>query len=1043
MASDGTITTVAGNTFQGYSGDGGPATQATLNLPQDVTWDNSGNLYISDFGNNVIRRVSTNGIISTVVGNGQATYAGDGGSALQASLNQPRGLAFDATGNLFIVDWGNARIRRFSTNGTISTFAGGGTTVVTTVPVPATQAALGSPQGIVVDQSGNVYFSDAHQNRVYEVSATTGNIFVVAGNGKYGFTGDGGPATLAELNAPAGLALDASGNLLIADSLNNRIREILVSPPVLNSSPASLSFTAKSAGALTDSQTLSIGSNVSGLLYSLTATTTTGGNWLNASVSTGTIPAAVKIQADPSALAPGTYQGSIAISAPNANPPNQTVAVIFTVSNPDLPQLGVGAKFLTYSFVQGASPSSQSLSVTNQGGGSLSFSASVSTGSGGNWLGVSPSSGAATPALPASLTVQADPTGLAPGTYTGTVTVAGGAAGAIGIPVTTTVSGIPRKLLLSQAGLKFTTVFHGGAPLTQSFAVINSGQGDLNWTVQANTLPSGGAWLTVTPASGASTAGTSLPPVVNVAIDPSTLAPGEYYGQIQVSSADADNSPQNVTVVLDVLSAGSDPGPEVRPTGLVFTGASGSSPSSQNVMISDLTSTTISYSSGRVTEDGQNWFVNAPTNDTVAPNQPVQVVVQPDFTHLSPGVYNGVLTLYFNGVARTVNILSIVTGNSSSQGSGEVPLAVTGVHDAGGCSLPKGLYLSFTSPDASTKPVATQPVKVQISVKDNCGTAMQTGGVTLSFSNGDPSLSLKQSSTGVWETSWQPRSAVPAQVTMVATALETETLFGQNTFTVTLQPGGTTPQSGGTTPVVSSGVLNSASLVSNPLIAPGGLVTVIGQGLADGCTTSSLDPPLNTQVVGTQVFLDNTPLALSYACTDSTHDQVNAQVPYNLAVNSPHQLIVQRDQALSVPVDVSVASAQPAVFTVSANGVGPAYIFPIRADGNQGDTPVSASAPAKAGDLVLIQCAGLGLVAPSVGLGQATPSTPSAQTLNPVLVSIGGQSAQVLSASLIPNRVGVYGVQVVVPAGLSPGDQPVVLTVAGQSSPPTATMAVQ
>ncbi len=1038
VAPDGTISTVAGNGFQGYSGDNGLATNATLNTPEDMALDNSGNLYISDFGNQRIRRVSPNGTITTVAGNGQAKYAGDGGLATQASLNGPRGLAFDPAGNLYIADYYNARIRRLSfSDGTMSTIAGGGTRVFTTGSIPATQAALAGPTGIVIDGSGNVYFADALQSRIYVVSAATSNLSIVAGNGNYGFSGDGGPATLAQFDGPYGLALDTAGNLMIADSFNNRIREILVSPPGLQTSPASLSFTAKSAGGLTDSQSVSISSSSAGLLllYSVTANTTSGGAWLKASVSSGTTPAAVQVQADPTGLDPGAYQGSIVISAPNANPATRTVTVSLTVQAPDQPKLGTGSTFLTYSFVQGAAASSQTLTVLNQGGGSLTYSVSAATNTGGGWLTVSPASGTATPTQSSPVNIQADPTGLDPGTYTGTVTITAGTAGTVAIPVTMTVAPVTRLLLLSQTGLKFNAVFQGGAPLPQTLAVINAGQGGLNWTAQANTLPAGGTWLSVTPPSGTSTAGALIPPSLTVAIDASSLAPGEYYGQIQVSSPDANNSPQSVTVVLDVLATGSAPGPEVSPTGLVFTGAAGTSPGSQNVFISNLISTDTSYASGRVTQDGANWFVDAPTNGIVSPNAPARVVVQPDFTNLAPGTYNGVLTLLFGNVVRTVNILSIVTGNASSSGTGAAGALEP---HASGCSA-KQLQMQFIAPSANATVMATQPVTVRVSATDNCGTSMQSGDMKVTFSNQDPAVALQNSGNGIWEGTWQPRSAVPSQVTLVVNAESGQTgtngasVLGGATLTVTVQPD-TAPVN---TPVVSSGVLNAASQIANPLVPPGGLITIYGQGLSDVCNAVS-GPPYDIQNGGTQVFLDNSPLALLYTCDG----QINAQVPYNLAANTPHQLSVHRIQVLSVPVGVSVAPAQPAIFTVGQNGLGPADIFPVGPDGSVGATPVSDAAPAKAGDIVAILCTGVGLVSPPVDVGASPPASPASLSVSPVLVSIGGVQAQVLGAALAPNMAGVYRVLAAVPSGVTPGDVPVILTVAGQNSPVTATMAV-
>ena len=242
---------------------------------------------------------------------------------------------------------------------------------------------------------------------------------------------------------------------------------------------------------------------------------------------------------------------------------------------------------------------------------------------------------------------------LDPGTYTGTLTVTGDGSGKFSIPVTMTVSSIAKQLLLSQTGLRFTAVSHGGAPLPQNFGVLNLGQGGLDWTVQVSTLSGGGDWLVVTPTSGSSTGGASNAPLVDVAVSAANLAPGEYYGRILVFSDAADNSPRSVMVVLNVVDSTNDPGPDVRPTGLIFTGDAGSNPGSQNVFVSNLGAGAVTYASSRVTLDGHNWFLSAPTNATVTANQPSRIVVQPDFTDLAPGTYNGSLTLLFNsGVTR-------------------------------------------------------------------------------------------------------------------------------------------------------------------------------------------------------------------------------------------------------------------------------------------------------------------------------------------------------------------------------------------------------
>ena len=219
------ITTVAGNGNKTYAGDGGAATNASLDEPTGVALDASGNLYIADLINNRIRKVDTNGIITTVAGNGFSSSLGDGGLATNAWLAAPQGVALDACGDLFIADQGNNRIREVGTNGIITTVAGNGSGTYAGDGGAATSASLHNPSGVALDAAGNLYIADSQNCRIRKVD-TNHIITTVVGNGNAGYSGDGGAATRVSLNAPAGVALVAAGNLYIADALNERIRKV-------------------------------------------------------------------------------------------------------------------------------------------------------------------------------------------------------------------------------------------------------------------------------------------------------------------------------------------------------------------------------------------------------------------------------------------------------------------------------------------------------------------------------------------------------------------------------------------------------------------------------------------------------------------------------------------------------------------------------------------------------------------------------------------------------------------------------------------------
>jgi uncharacterized protein (TIGR03437 family) len=241
VASSGTITTVAGSsTAEVYAGDGGKATSASLYEPNGIAFDGAGNMYIADTGNNVVRKVNTSGIITTVAGNNISAFAGDGGPAIDANLSEPTSVAFDAAGNMYIADSNNDCIRIVTPDQNINTFAG-----MCSYPLfqgdggPATQAKLNKPYSVAVDAHGNVYISDTENERI-RVVTPNGIINTVAGTGTAGFKD--GPALQAEFSSPYGIALDASGSVYIVDRSNSRIRKLLPSGNVVtiagNGTPA-------------------------------------------------------------------------------------------------------------------------------------------------------------------------------------------------------------------------------------------------------------------------------------------------------------------------------------------------------------------------------------------------------------------------------------------------------------------------------------------------------------------------------------------------------------------------------------------------------------------------------------------------------------------------------------------------------------------------------------------------------------------------------------------------------------------------------------
>jgi len=231
------IYTYAGDGTATYSGDGGAATSAGVNSPHGVAADAAGNVYVADYENNRIRKITPSGTITTIAGTGFGGYLAsqNGGPATAAWIKWPVAVAIDASGNVYFTEFGNNIIRKISTAGVISLVAGIPGSIPAPAPAPsgdggaATAATLGYPWGIAVDLSGNLIVADQLNNRVRKVNTTTGIITTIAGDGYVGWTGDGGPATAARLNYPLGVAVSSTGNIYIADYANNRVRKITAS----------------------------------------------------------------------------------------------------------------------------------------------------------------------------------------------------------------------------------------------------------------------------------------------------------------------------------------------------------------------------------------------------------------------------------------------------------------------------------------------------------------------------------------------------------------------------------------------------------------------------------------------------------------------------------------------------------------------------------------------------------------------------------------------------------------------------------------------
>ncbi|MFM9030753.1 MAG: hypothetical protein ACKOTF_08745 [Opitutaceae bacterium] len=226
IAPDGTISTIAGTGAKGFTGDGGPARLATFNLPHEIRFDAAGDLYVVDMANHAVRKIALKtGVITTIAGDGQPGYSGDGGPARAARLRQPHSIQFDRAGNLFVCDIGNHVVRRIDARtGVISTFAGTGRPGDTPDGAPIAGTPLRGPRSLDFDRDCNLWLATREGNQVFRLDLVRGTIHHVAGTGRKGFTGHGGPAREATLSGPKGIALDADGNVWLADTESHSLR---------------------------------------------------------------------------------------------------------------------------------------------------------------------------------------------------------------------------------------------------------------------------------------------------------------------------------------------------------------------------------------------------------------------------------------------------------------------------------------------------------------------------------------------------------------------------------------------------------------------------------------------------------------------------------------------------------------------------------------------------------------------------------------------------------------------------------------------------
>jgi uncharacterized protein (TIGR03437 family) len=579
-------------------------------------------------------------------------------------------------------------------------------------------------------------------------------------------------------------------------------------------------------------------------------------------------------------------------------------------------------------------------------------------------------------------------------------------------------------LVTSHTGLTFRAS-PSGTQATQTVQVL-SPSSTVSWNVSVKTT-SGGSWLAATPSGGTATP-TSTPIPISVTVNPAGLASQVYYGSVKLTPVGGGFPAVTITVVLNVVPSGTAAPAQVSPAGLTFLGTSGASPQPQSFTISTFASTPLGFTA--TTASSPTWFSVSPMSGTINTNLSATITVTPASASLAPGAYPGTVTLTFSdSTTQTVTLVLVVSSTGSSSISAATSPDSSRLHSSAtaGCT-PAKLLPVFTTLPTGFNAAAAWPTPVVVQVVDDCGNAFNNGSVIVSFSNGDPPIGLLSIGSGNWAGTWVPQNSTAGfvvnadaqQLPLIGSVQVSGQVFSNPTVPI----------------VFSGGLVSSGDYTGLPAL--GLLVSIFGTDLADG-SAQNASLPLPTELGTTSVILSGgSQLPLLYVGSG----QVNVLIPYEAVVNATHQLVVQRNNTISVPVTTAVFTSAPGILTRTGNGLGQGDIYVAAASG--AETLADQNAPATAGDTVVIYCVGLGPVNPPLTSGNAAPVAPLSQAVAPVTVNFGGQTATPGFSGLTPAYSGLYQINVIVPSGITPGNQvPVTITSGGKTSAGAVYMAIK
>lgn len=720
--------------------------------------------------------------------------------------------------------------------------------------------------------------------------------------------------------------------------------------------------------------------------------------------SAATTPARIAVAVDPSNLAPGAYQSRILITDPANNAYGPTVVpVTFTVEARP-PVLDVSPNVARFAARPQSDDDDVTLFVRNAGGGGrLPFSVSLQSES--PWIAsVSPAQGFAGPNAPFPVRVRVSPQSVKPGAYRAVLRFTS-PAGSQDVPVSLFVSPPGPALFLNPRGIQFEVRQGAGTALKRQIAVINRGSESLDWTAD---LLQGDDWLRISDTSGTSSLGD--PGTITIATDDAKLRAGTYYGLLRVSSPAAQNSPQLLPIVLNVLEPAVKPRVGLSPGGLVFVAvADQAPPSPQSLQIYASSTQPVAYQYSGYTADGSGWLRLGGNSGASSSARAGQTAIAVNHANLQPGIYHGEIAYSFSSAdIRAANVTLVVLPPGAKLSAAQ--------RAAVGCT-PTRLAMTQSSLTANFSAPVGWPTPLTIQLSDDCGSPVTNGQIVLSYSNGDPPqlMTLTNPQDGSYSATWIP-TRDSADVSITARGVSA------GLPAISAQISGAAPAN--KVPVLfQDGTVDSFSLSSGAPLAPGTMAALLGSDLASADRVTGVNP-LPTEVDGTRVLVGGVEAPIHSV----SGGRILAQIPAELDPNRLYQVLVSVNGALTVPDVIALTAVQPALQAAPPDSI----LTAQHAD----FTPITSASPARPGEDIVVYVQGMGQTAPPAHTGSAAPlDSPAKAVIQPV-VTIDGKQAEVVFAGLSPGSVGLHQINLFVPADLRSGNLEVIVVQGSVASNP-------